>query len=222
MKIGFFGDSFCANEHSWSFKYKTYISMLKKHYRAEIVHLGQGGSSISDLILLQLKPFIIQNKVPDICIFCWTEPHRLFHRTVRNLNYASSKEYVEKSKIWKAANDYYEHLWDSECTKLQYQALLEYTDNNILSILPKSTKIIHMWSFGKMLEDLKLNNNNFHYQWKHGVTVTPSLTAISLIDSNFEEFSNNNGPNHLTTKDKNQKVFELVCDAIDNYEDLCI
>lgn len=226
MKIGFFGDSFCAEEYSRSFQYTTYISMLKTHYNAEIVHLGQGGSSASDLILLQLKPFIDKNKVPDICIFCWTEPHRLFHRTVRNLNYASanesSNEWVKNSKIWKAAQDYYEYLWDHEYTQLQYQALLEHTDNNILPILPKSTKLIHMWSFGKMLEDPKLNNNDYHYKWKHGVTVTPSLTAISLIDSNFEEFSNNNGPNHFTTKDKNEKVFKLVCDAIDNYEDLCI
>lgn len=219
MKIGFFGDSFCAAEHSWSFKYKTYISMLKKHYKAEIVHLGVSGSSISDLILLQLTPFITRKKVPDVCIFCWTEPHRLFHRDVRNINYSSSRENIDKSTIWKAAKDYYEHLWDGECTKLQYQALLEYTDNKILPTLPKSTKIIHLWSFGKILEDSNLNNNNFHHHWKHGMTITPSLAAISLIDSNLEEFFNNYGPNHLTTKDKNQKVFDLVCDAIDNYKD---
>jgi hypothetical protein len=193
--------------------------MLKKHYKAEIVHLGVSGSSISDLILLQLTPFITRKKVPDVCIFCWTEPHRLFHRDVRNINYSSSRENIDKSTIWKAAKDYYEHLWDGECTKLQYQALLEYTDNKILPTLPKSTKIIHLWSFGKILEDSNLNNNNFHHHWKHGMTITPSLAAISLIDSNLEEFFNNYGPNHLTTKDKNQKVFDLVCDAIDNYKD---
>ena len=51
MKIGFFGDSFCAKRYSYSLNYSTYISMLANHYNAKIVNLGVGGSSIGDLIL---------------------------------------------------------------------------------------------------------------------------------------------------------------------------
>ena len=88
MKIGFFGDSFCADKwNSINNDYNTYISMIEKHYDADIVHLGVGGSSVGDLILLQLTPFINQNIIPDVCVFCWTEPHRLFHRNIRKINY---------------------------------------------------------------------------------------------------------------------------------------
>jgi hypothetical protein len=218
VKIGFFGDSFCSDKRSWSLNYDTYISMIEKRYDANIVHLGVAGSSIGDVILLQLKPFIEQNNVPDICIFSWTEPHRLFHRTVRQLNYSSSDENVSKSSTWKAAHDYYKYLWDKEFTELQYLSLLEHIDNKILTVFPKNTKIIHMWSFGKTLEK-NSDISDFHYTWSNGVEIKTTLAEIGYSDSSLEEFLNDHGPNHLTTKQKNQQVFDLICDSIDNYLD---
>lgn len=219
-KIGFFGDSFCANKNSFSLKYTTYVSMLANYYDAEIVHLGKGGSSIGDLILLQLNPFIIENNVPDICVFTWTDIARIFNRHVRKLNLASVQEYYKRSKIWTAALEYYTHLYDHEFSELQYLALLEHVDNVILSQLPSKTKIVHLWSFGNPKEwttnGFLPENINYHYTWKHGIEVRPSLMSFSMMDNPSNEVFNDPGPNHLSNKMKNDIVFELIKNAIDS------
>lgn len=189
--IGFFGDSFCANKHSFSFKYSTYISMLADHYNANIVHLGKGGSSIGDLILLQLNPFIKENRVPDICVFVWTESARIFDRRIRKLNLASVQEYSKRSKIWAAAYDYYTHLFDFEFSELQYLALLEHVDNVILPKLPTKTKIVHLWSFGNPKEwttdGFRPENIKYYHTWKHGIEIRPSLMSFSMMDNPSSE-----------------------------------
>ena len=102
MKIGFFGDSFCAVEKKEPNEYETYIHKLKKHYNAEIVNLGIPGSSIYDVILLQFKQFYAGNNVPDVCIFTWTHYSRLFNRTKRNITPNNAVD---------AHKDYYKHIF---------------------------------------------------------------------------------------------------------------
>ena len=85
MKIGFFGDSFCADLQSG-----TYLQLLATHYGADVVNVGYGGSSIWDVLLLQIDPFIKKNNIPDICVFVWTEPTRLFHQVLRNINFTTA------------------------------------------------------------------------------------------------------------------------------------
>jgi hypothetical protein len=87
--IGFFGDSFCSeirNHHSIWYNYDTYMKKLADHYDATVVNVGHGGCSIWDTLLLQLNPLIEKNEVPDICVFVWTIPGRLFNRKIRRLN----------------------------------------------------------------------------------------------------------------------------------------
>lgn len=220
MKIGFFGDSFCSVNDSHSCPFDTYIKMIENHFDAEIVNLGVGGSSIGDLVIKQLQPFIDNNNVPDICIFCWTDSARLYHRTVRTLNYSSVKSHMNLSRVWRAANDYFTYLWDAEFADLQYAALLSYVDSNILTTLPPSTKIIHMWSFGKMLGNLSNpeKQKEYHYSWKIGKVVSPPLISISLQDTPWNSFISDMSPNHLSTERKNQQVFNLLKSAIDNYD----
>jgi len=120
MKIGFFGDSFCQYDvpEDWqNVDYETYITKLKKHYNAEIVNLGQSGSSIYDLILLQIKPFIDTNYYPDVCIFVWTDIARLFHRNHRNLNIHTIDHEKENFTI-RAAKQYFAYLYDANLQKL--------------------------------------------------------------------------------------------------------
>ena len=97
--IGFFGDSFCnreTNEHSMSHDYETYIRQVKNYYNADIVNLGFGGSSIWDLYLNQLKPFIEQP--PDITVCVWTNAGRLYHRECRSLHHSAVLEGHSKKK----------------------------------------------------------------------------------------------------------------------------
>jgi len=217
--IGFFGDSFCADRYSFSFNYKTYISMISDYYNAKIVNLGKGGSSIGDLILLQLNPFIQKNIVPDICVFVWTDPQRLFHRSIRNLNWGSVQSNTKQSKVWKSARDYYTYLNDGEFTELQYLALLEHVDYSVLPKLPAKTKIVHLWSFGKPKEwntaGFKSNNLEYFYTWKNGVEVRPALMSVSMMDNPSDDIINDTGPNHLSNKLKNELVFNYIKSAID-------
>ena len=79
MKIGFFGDSFSAeNPPKFFYKYRTYISLLEQEYKINIPIYSRGGTSHWDLIINQFLPNI--DNLPDICIFTWPDENRFFHR----------------------------------------------------------------------------------------------------------------------------------------------
>jgi hypothetical protein len=214
MKIGFYGDSFCNevnNAHNLYYKYETYIKKLKKHYNADITHLGTGGSSHWDVILNQFK---IDNNLPDVCIFCWTDYARLYNSKVRDLTYNSVLS--AKAKDWKpnrllnpfihtAAKHYFNHLYDNDKSMIEYLSALYYFDKMILSQISSSTKIIHLWSF----------NSNGH-RWTTGLTVKTPLVSITNLK---DELPNSSiGPNHFGDANKNQIAFEWIKEAIDNYQ----
>lgn len=230
MKIGFFGDSFTAkvfNMHSMWNRYDTYIKKLSKNYNAEIVNLGHGGSSIWDTILIQLNPLIKSNSVPDICVFVWTNPGRLFHRTVRRINHADALTNRSPKEVWDAAKQYYHHLYDHEQAELEHVAMLHYIDNVILPTLPKSTKIIHMWTSAN---PLSWENQDFHpekisytYKWKTGVEIRPPLLCLSVVGNDISVLQKDKRPNHLEGSLKNDMLVEWITYAIENYQDgLCL
>jgi hypothetical protein len=216
--IGFFGDSFCAiaeNQHYAGGE--TYITKLKNHYNAEIVNLGKGGSSVWDLLLLQFNPLQQRNKIPDICIFVWTEPNRLFHRTYRDINLASTNRRRKQDALYQHAYDYYNNFHDNELAELQYISALQYFDLTVIPTLPKTTKIVHLWSFGKLKEwgvPIKSEDIEYFYTWKNGVEIRPSLIHTALENSSWSLVDA--APNHLRGEDKNTRVFEMIKNAIDN------
>lgn len=221
--IGFFGDSFCMNvEYPGPTTHETYIKKLHNHYGARIVATGQGGSSIYDLFLIQLKPFL-DYLIPDVCVLVWTTPDRLFHRTIRNINIGSAlnnnNRYVFKNKtietdvVWNAAEEYYKHLMDFEVTELQYISFLRYMDQIYLPTIADKTKIIHLFSYGTRVE----TRSTPYYTFKTGMQINPPLLNLSQAGVNYlvdEDLR----PNHLEGTYKNQLLFETIRDAIDNYE----
>lgn len=222
MKIGFFGDSFCStisNTHSIENNYTTYIKKLSDHFKAEIVSLGHGGSSIWDTVLIQFKPFEVDP--PDVCIFVWTGPGRLFHRTQRNLNYSSA--FKSSDPVSKAAQQYYTILFDEEKTELEHSAALSYFDEFIFSKL-KNTKILHLWSFGKPRYSLGNDNGypynsiEYHHNWKHGIELRPPLMKFSYNENDNRDIINvlkqDARANHLGTEEINQQLFEMIKSAI--------
>lgn len=202
MKIGFYGDSFCceiSNPHSILKGYDTYIKKLQNYYNAEIVHLGVGGSSVWDLILNQFD----SNNIPDICIFCWTDPNRLYHKNVRNITYSNLKN--KKIKDYKltdlfyyntisAAKKYFDYLHDYEKARIEYQAALQYFDKNILNNV--TNRVIHLWSFENS------------YQWSTGIVINDPL--CSLVSGSTL------AANHLDGDDVNEQVFQIIKSAIDD------
>ncbi len=230
MKIGFFGDSFCMEEsnfHSWGKGYETYIRKLKKHYEAEIVCLGHGGSSVWDVILNQFPQH--QDNLPDVSIFCWTDCHRLFNTKIRNiglwvLDPVHRKDPVVNAihwfnrKTYDAAREYYTHIHDEEKAIREMQAAWYHFDTTVLKPLESKTKIIHMWSFGNIQKrntdrSVDPENVTYDYRWSSGMEIRPSLSCFRHEGPKFHHAAN-----HIGTDESNSKVADVIINAIDNYE----
>ena len=203
MKIGFFGDSFCEemnNPHNRVNKYDTYLTKVKQHYNADIVHLGHGGSSYWDVLLKQLPSV----DVPDVCIFMWTDYHRVYHPTVRNLTYGTTVELklkdIKLSNIVNystvdAAKRYFKFLYDDDKAKEEMISALYRFDREVLPKLA-NTKIIHAWCFADM------------YEWQTGTVLPVILNDLIQNGSHF-------APNHLDGDERNSKLASIIIDAID-------
>lgn len=213
--IGFFGDSFCATLENKKQTYETYIKKLVNYYSLDVVNLGVQGSSIFDTILLQFQSLVEQEKIPDICVFVWTDRSRLFHKRVRNINLASL--YNNTGTIWDTAKKYYAHLYDVDCNIYQYKSALYYFDNMVLTKIPQKIKIIHLWSFWDNWHQGA--DELYHHKWSTGIEITPALIKFSLLNEPLEnEINYRFIPNHIQGEEKNTVLFETIRDAIEgNY-----
>lgn len=207
MKIGFFGDSFCADIKSSDLSYQTYIQKLATEYNAEIIHTGVPGSSVGDVLMMQINEV---EQLPELCIFVWTDASRLFNWHIRNINSATAEQYKNVGKVWAAAADYYKYLCEDPFIVIQYRALLEYIDNHVLPTFPETTKIIHLWAFGEP-------NKKFIHKWKHGVEIRPALVDLCVGDRDFAKMAKMKFANHIDTQSKNELLFEWINEAIKNY-----
>jgi hypothetical protein len=231
--LGFFGDSFCAartSEHSLAKGYQTYIDIVADKLAADIVHLGYPGTSVWDLVLKQLNPLIETNTLPDVLVFCWTNPPRIYHPTVRGMNIQNisvARPPLEEQPYWAAADQYFKCLLDFDKNELEYRALMYYVDTVILPQIPEDRKIIHLWSFGYpsgrpwqgLWSEWRPSNLEYHYAWTRGVEIRPSLMSLSVIGRSLETNANDPEPNHLGTELKNQLVAGWITEALESYSD---
>lgn len=208
--IGFFGDSFCAervNGHSILHRYDSYMVKLEKHYDCKTVHTGTGGTGVWDLIINQFNSLATK---PDVCVFFWSKPGRLFHRDVRKLSIGHARQpkwynyNPFKKPVYDAARDYYLHLQDREKEQLEYLSAIEYFDRHTLSKI--NSKIVHFWS-----EDAA------DYRFINGVEIRPTLHALSMVNSSTA-LDTDPRCNHLEGDSKNQLVFSWIQQAVDNYQ----
>ena len=137
--IGFFGDSFCASNQP-----ESWCNILQEKLGANRIRwFGNPGKSIWS-VFFQFNKLIEQNRVPDICIFCWTEPYRLYHpKHILSAN-TQPLEGVDP-KIYKALDDYWVHLHNYDKDEMAYEYALKHYDQNILSKV--DSNIVQMWSF---------------------------------------------------------------------------
>ena len=137
--IGFFGDSFCASnrDDSWCNILAEKLGIDRPRW------FGKSGASIWS-VFFQYNRLIAENNVPDISIFCWTEPYRLHHE-----KYALSLNVdpVDGAdpKMYKALDDYWVHLHHQYKDEMAYEMSLKYYDRHVLSTV--NSKIVQMWSF---------------------------------------------------------------------------
>lgn len=217
MKIGFFGDSFCAemrNQHSILHRYSSYIKLIKDHYHADIVNLGVGGSSCWDVILQQFPKF--KDNLPDVCVFVWTDWNRLYHPKVRNignwvlipkiLNEFSPSRFLY-SKYYKLAQDYYKEFYDDHKALQERTAALYHFDKTVLEPIMSKTKIIHCWSF--------VENNKFRFS--SGMECAPALKLFSMhnMPANHDDSF---CANHIYGKENNKLLSQMIIQAIDQHQ----
>lgn len=169
--IGYFGDSFCAGRES-----ESWCNLLANKLDARVVHWGEPGRSIWTTII-QFNRLKGQNRLPDICVFCWTEPYRLYHPNLILSANTIPLEGVDPN-VYKALDDYWKYLHSYDKDELSYEYALKWFDQNVLSKVNK--KIVQMWSFRpfetagkdvniKLLTGTFIDESMFAFSKKDGV-----------------------------------------------------
>ena len=137
--IGFFGDSFCASNQT-----ESWCNILQEKLGANKIRwFGNPGTSIWS-VFFQYNKLIEQKQTPDISVFCWTEPYRLYHpKLVLSAN-TEPLEGVDVN-VYKTLDNYWKYLHNYDKDEIAYDYALKYYDTQILSKV--DSEIIQMWSF---------------------------------------------------------------------------
>jgi len=204
--IGFFGDSFCAStdNNSWT-------ELLANKLNATIVNRGKNGSSIWTAIL-DFDKCRNSNSIPDVNIFCWTNPQRLYHPT-KATNMGTMLK--EKSSLADAVRKYYAYLYFKDKEILNYKFTLEYFENFILKNI-KDKKIYQIFS----LNPKDCNTPSLEVDLNYNFINEFSLLQFSEYPSEYtrEHHIDNNWNskilfNHMSI-DKNQQLADYFFQKI--------
>jgi hypothetical protein len=200
--IGFFGDSFCASTDN-----KSWTTILAKKLKCNIKNIGIPGASIWRAIL-DFDKFKNSNSIPDINIFCWTNPQRLYHPT-KATNLGTMLE--EKSSLADAVRKYYSYLYFKDKENLNYKFALEYFENFYLKNI-KDKKIYQIYSIN--LDDC--NTNALKVDLKFNFINEFSLLQFSgyAIENHIDnQWGDEITFNHMS-EDKNQKLADYFFQKI--------
>jgi len=198
--IGFFGDSFCASNQP-----ESWCNILQQKLGADRIRwFGNPGRSIWS-VFFQYNKLIEQNAVPDISIFCWTEPYRLYHpKHILSAN-TQPLEGVDPN-MYKALDDYWVYLHNYDKDEMAYEYSLKHYDQNILSKV--DSEIVQMWSFrpfetADKYAGIKLNTGTF---------IDESMFEFSL-EAGTKDGWGTGTINHMTVEQNQQwadKIYEAM------------
>lgn len=206
MNIVAFGDSFIQpsphTEEEKTFKRHSdyadyYEGILARYYNTWPKFMGVPGSGPWSMFMDFLKYMDNVKNVgrPDVVLFAWSEPSRLYHREyVINSGLAMQDPTnwtQRKIDTMDAATEYYRYLIDTEKNNYDLKALMLYTDE-ITKNYP-DVKFVHMhcWS---IIEDLyykgwhnhyrekKLDELDYGHTFKNGAQIRPPLMYLSMLD----------------------------------------
>ena len=178
MKINFCGDSFCrsADTHAWT-------TLLARHLNADIHGLGKDGTAYEHAF----RTFDLK---ADYTIFCWTEPHRLYHPTYA-LNMAKCDDYKDSDPVYQAGYDYYKYIHNSDyMVELQNREMFWFDHTRLKNYTGKA---VHLYSFYVP-----------RYKFTYGHDTRLSLSRYI----NKEEYAN-----HMS-KDHNEQLASFVYHGI--------
>lgn len=166
----------------------TWLNRLRIHYNWNIDNKSIAGSGSH----YAFHTFMNYTEDFDICIFAWSEPTRLFHKCIPNLN---SNEAVNKTHmipwqkdIYKAAQHYYMHLIHDEMEVYKNTALLFWLDHYLKNNYPNKL-FIHFHCFPKhnwtenVYEKIKeIDDSSFYHTFETGLNISPTLLKLSSSD----------------------------------------
>ena len=199
QSIGFFGDSFCADTST-----SSWCNILaKKIGCGSPSHYGKMGESIWGTFM-KFNHRIKTNTVPDICVFCWTEPYRLYHPKY-TLTANIIPDAKHDPKIYETLDNYWKYLHNYDKDEMAYSYSLQYYDQHVLSKVKK--KIVQLWSF----KPFETAGKDAKIQLTSGKFLDYSLYKISKEDK-----SPNKTVNHMS-KEKNSEVATELYSLISHY-----
>ena len=169
--IGFFGDSFCAGREP-----ESWCVLLANQLNAQITHWGEPGRSVWSTFF-KFNQLNKANKLPDICILCYTEPYRLYHTSLILSANTQPVEGVD-SKIYEALEQYWIHLHNYDKDELAYEYAVKWFDHDVLSKIKNKT-IVQMWSF----RPFETAGKDADIKLKSGIFIDESLYASSLTEN---------------------------------------
>jgi hypothetical protein len=203
--IGFFGDSFCASNQP-----ESWCNILQEKLGCSRIRwFGEPGRSIWS-VFMRFNRLIEQDSVPDVSIFCWTEPYRLYHPRYPLSANTQPLDGVDPN-LYKALEQYWIHLHDYDKDELAYEYALKYYDQNVLSTLEDKT-IVQMWSF----RPFETAGKDAGIKLQTGTFIDESMLAFSKEKSPNNAWQSSGvvnlcdtGINHMTVE-QNQQWAEKV------------
>jgi hypothetical protein len=184
--INYCGDSFCKTGGTvGDYPDVAWTTLLAKQLDAKIIGLGKSGTAHENAI----QSFV---DTADYTVFCWTEPHRLWHPKYP-INMARADRYKKELRIYAVADLYYKYLHDTEYAIERFQRDCYWFDNAVLS--KYKHKCIHL--------------NSFHnwYDWTSGIAhQLGPLNSLRTVPGNY---SDDEVANHFTKQQNEQLADEL-------------
>jgi len=201
--IGFFGDSFCANNQpeSWCNILQEKLGCARPQW------FGEPGRSIWS-VFMRYNKLIETDNLPDISVFCWTEPYRLYNPKISLTANAQPLDGVDP-KVYKALDDYWVHLHNYDKDEMSYEYSLKYYDRHVLSKV--KSDIIQMWSF----KPFETAGKDPKIKLTTGTFIDESILAFSKQNKDISWMSSGVvnqcelGINHMTVE-QNQQWAEKV------------
>lgn len=206
IKIGFYGDSFCAD---WSDSSWTTI-LCKKLGITNPVSLGIQGANCWTYFK-KLQETIDQ---VDIVIICHTQEDRIpniLDAPLHQYTVEHIKDYPEQLEkygisLWTAAQQFYQYIYDETAQRFFYRSIIKE-----ISEITKNKKVIHIFGF----------NLNSYKDLVNGVLITPSLLDISINERDIDQKGmwDDKRLNHLNDHNNQELANELYF-ILDHYESL--
>lgn len=235
MKVAVFGDSFVLFSGSEPLNGDHWLQRLERRQNCKLhIKYAQGGSGPLNAIANFYKFQNTQeSKEYDTFIFAWSQPSRLFHKHVEDINFFSAqnptaRQHPNLNKVYESAYQYHNNFYIGQYEDMKLVGVLQWFDK-VLRKDFSDKKIIHFHSFSAGVEFATgeprlIENQYLYHRFASGITMYPSLMWFSENDPKFnakEQYKDQrNG--HLSNPD-HEIVYNKLIEAMDlNAGDECL